>query len=303
MNILKSTISLCPECLAEIPATIYEANGAAMMDKVCPDHGKFTSMVERDAEFYKLVQRNNAPMFYSGLIIDVTYRCNIRCKWCFQHLSNVDVDTEKIYSQVRLMPKGHNIILSGGEPTVRQDLPEIVKTIVSMGYVCNVITNGYKLDWSLPCRWTLSYHPESEELFNQRVDEAIKLDKKFASIIYTDNNLDDFYSHIKFSMGIKNICEVFRMHMAAPVGGNLSDSTAGLFVSDMYNLLKTNGHDVQPYTSKTIFMPAIIDGIHFMLISWNTAQNVDIVENMAEPWYYGKGDKIDNLVTRIIRDN
>ena len=303
MNVLKSTLSLCPECRSEIPASVMEVDGMAIMRKVCTEHGLFHGVVERDVEFYKLVQANNAKMFYSGLVIDVTYRCNLICKWCFQHLSNEDVPKERIYSLAAQMPQGHNIILSGGEPTVRADLPEIVQTLCDMGYTVNVITNGFKLDWSLPCRWTLSHHPESEGIFNHRITEAEDLGKRFASIIFTDNGLFDYYEHVQQALALKDLCEVFRMHMAAPVGGNLDDQTAGLFVSDMYKMLIAKGHKLTMYPPKTIFMPLTVDDVPFMLISWNTVDNIDITENQCEPWYHGRGNKIDNLVTRIIRDN
>jgi organic radical activating enzyme len=301
--LLKLTTSLCPECLADVPASVHEIDGSAIMHKSCPEHGAFESMVERDAEYYKFVQSHNALMFYSGLVVDVTYRCNLRCKWCFQHLTGEDVPKERIYSLVSQMPKGHNIILSGGEPTLRQDLPEIVQTIVGMGYTANVITNGFAIDWNLPCRWTLSHHPESAELFAQRVSEAREGGNKFASIIFTDNSLDDFYSHIQEALSMADVCEVFRMHAAAPVGGNLSDDTKGIFVSDMNRLLMDKGHEIVRFPAKTIFSPMTVDCVPFMLIAWNTAANVDVLENMSEPWYHGKGNSIDNLVTRIIRDH
>jgi uncharacterized Fe-S cluster-containing radical SAM superfamily protein len=301
--VLKSTISLCPVCLTDVPAVVCAEDGSAIMHKTCPDHGKFSAMVERDAEYYKFVQEYNARMFYQGLVVDVTYRCNLKCKWCFQHLTGEDVPKERIYSLVSQMPKGHNIILSGGEPTARPDLPEIVQAIADMGYVVNVITNGFKLDWSLPCRWTLSHHPESEGTFNYRITEAEDNGHKFASIIFTDNSLFDFYQNVERAIALKDVCEVFRMHAAAPVGGNLEDSTEGIFVSDMHALLTRKGHKIQLFPSKTIFAPMLVDDIPFMLIAWNTAANVDVVENMAEPWYHGRGNKIDNLVTRIIRDH
>jgi len=303
MTLLKNTISLCPLCLADIPASIYEVEGMAVMRKTCPEHGLFNSIVERDAAFYMMVQRNAAPMFYEGLIIDITYRCNIRCKWCFQHLSNEDVPVERIFKLASQMPRGHKIILSGGEPTLREDFPAIVHGLNEMGYDVNVITNGYKLDWALPCKWTLSHHPESEGLFNEKVAEAQAHDHTFASIIYTDNDLQDYYKHVLEAMNIKDICTVFRMHIAAPVGGNLTDECNGFFVSDMYKMLLEKKHEVVLYPPKTIFAPITVDCVPFMLISWNTAANVDILENHCEPWYHGRGNVADNLVTRIIRDN
>lgn len=303
MRILKSTISLCPVCLADIPATISDVDGMAIMRKTCPEHGLFNSIVERDVEFYAMVQRNNAAMFYSGLVVDVTYRCNLRCKWCFQHLSNEDVPKERIYALASQMPKGHNIILSGGEPTIHPEFAEIVNTLVGMGYVVNAITNGINIDWSLPCRWTLSHHPESEEIFNHRIIEARAAGNVFASIIYTDNSLEGYYQHVKEALSLRDVCEVFRMHAAAPVGGNLKSETEGIFVSDLYKVLVGKGHQLEMFPPKTIFMPLLVDCVPFMLISWNNVHNVDVIENMCEPYYHGRGNSVDNLVTRIIRDN
>lgn len=303
MTILKQTISLCPTCLCDLPATIREVDGAAIMHKSCPSHGAFESMVERDVVFYQFVQDHNARQFYGGLVIDITYRCNLRCKWCFQHLSNEDVPAARIYALASQMPKGSNIILSGGEPTLRDDLGEIVQTLVDMGYTANVITNGHRINWDLPCRWTLSHHPESEGTFNHRIAEAEDNGRKFASIIFTDNSLDDFYAHVQQALTLKNVCEVFRMHAAAPVGGNLNDTINNIFVSDMHRLLVDKGHNIQLFPLKTIFAPMMVDCVPFMLISWNTAANVDVIENHCEPWYHGKGNSIDNLVTRIIRDH
>jgi organic radical activating enzyme len=302
MTVLKNTISLCPTCLIDIPATIHEIDGMAVMRKTCPEHGLFNGIVERDVEHYKRVLSHNSPAFYEGLIIDITYRCNLRCKWCYQHLDAYNVPTERIYTLASQMPKGYNIILSGGEPTLRTDLPDIVNHLVEMGYCVNLITNGLHIDWSLPCEWTLSHHPESEELFMRRILEARNEGRKFVSIIYTDNSLDDFYTHFQQALEWQDICSVFRMHSAAPVGGNLADQTAGVFVSDMFNLLIGKGHNIQAYPPKTIFLPLVADGVKFMLISWSTAANVDVMENFAEPWYHGKGNTVDNLVTRIIRD-
>ena len=37
----KQTESLCPECSKVIPAREFEEDGKVMMDKTCPEHGRF----------------------------------------------------------------------------------------------------------------------------------------------------------------------------------------------------------------------------------------------------------------------
>jgi hypothetical protein len=39
MNIIKSTKSICPECLIVLDATIFEEDGKVFIKKECPEHG------------------------------------------------------------------------------------------------------------------------------------------------------------------------------------------------------------------------------------------------------------------------
>jgi len=43
------TVSLCPECMQNIPATVKEEDGKVVMVKKCPDHGEFKQASTRSA--------------------------------------------------------------------------------------------------------------------------------------------------------------------------------------------------------------------------------------------------------------
>ena len=301
METIKTTTSLCPVCYTGIPAVVHRLGSQAIMNKSCPDHGPFESIVERDANFYQFIQDNNAPLIYEGLIIDVTYRCNLSCKWCYQHLTGEDVPKQRTYDLASEMPKGYNIILSGGEPTLREDLPEIITKLRDIGYSVCVLTNGLNIDWSLPCEWTLSHHNEAQTFFDTRTNE----NKQFCSIIYTDDDLDVFYQHVKdaIAMGV-TVATTYRMHLAKPVGNDCSSSTHRYYVSDMVKKLAENGHKLEfisGYAPKTSFVPLLVDDVPFMLISWPTIENIDLLENNCAPWYHGKGTTPHNLITSIIK--
>ena len=41
MRFLKTTRSICPECLKILDSTIYEEEGQVLIKKVCSEHGSF----------------------------------------------------------------------------------------------------------------------------------------------------------------------------------------------------------------------------------------------------------------------
>jgi MoaA/NifB/PqqE/SkfB family radical SAM enzyme len=83
----------------------------------------------------------------SGLIFYVTNRCNAACKHCFysQNLNKrSDILTlPEIEKMAQKIGKRENIVLTGGEPFLRQDLPEIARILVVAGTKRIIInTNG-----------------------------------------------------------------------------------------------------------------------------------------------------------------
>jgi uncharacterized radical SAM superfamily Fe-S cluster-containing enzyme len=86
------------------------------------------------------------------VLLEVTRRCNLSCAVCFagSHPQDAaDPGLEEIrdwYQKVLGMAPGSNIQLSGGEPTVRDDLPEIVAAGREIGFgFIQLNTNGIRL--------------------------------------------------------------------------------------------------------------------------------------------------------------
>lgn len=52
-EILDRTMSLCPECLKLLPATVFERDGKVFMKKSCPEHGEVEEIYWGNAEMYK----------------------------------------------------------------------------------------------------------------------------------------------------------------------------------------------------------------------------------------------------------
>ncbi|MFH1678301.1 MAG: radical SAM protein, partial [Candidatus Omnitrophota bacterium] len=157
-KIIKQTRSVCPNCLIEIDAAIVEENGSIYMDKACKEHGFFRAMLSKYAWYY-----NGLNQFYNALSprghpfgdkdienfqMYVTSRCNLSCNVCYSDSNSAgdDISLAEIKKMISaIKKKNRGISILGGEPTVREDLPEIIKTIKQAGHRPILFTNGLKL--------------------------------------------------------------------------------------------------------------------------------------------------------------
>jgi uncharacterized radical SAM superfamily Fe-S cluster-containing enzyme len=57
-RLLKTTISLCPQCLAHVPAVVYTLDNRVLLSKRCPEHGISQALMESDAAFYYLSNKD-----------------------------------------------------------------------------------------------------------------------------------------------------------------------------------------------------------------------------------------------------
>jgi hypothetical protein len=172
------TESVCPVCLQRIAAERIAEDDAVFLRKSCPEHGDFKTIIWRGLSTYRAwgcVSRaparppvcstdlSNGCPFDCGLcpdhrqhtccvVLDVTGRCNLACPVCFASAGSAhkpDPSIEEIEAWCRmLLASGgpFNIHLSGGEPTVRRDLAEIIRRIRALGFnYIQLNTNGLRL--------------------------------------------------------------------------------------------------------------------------------------------------------------
>ena len=173
-----TTKSVCPVCLEVIEAKKFSEADGVYMRKTCPEHGSFEALIwEGDLKSYLTWQTSNTasdPPVNGKLpengcpndcglctehlrkgccmLLELTNRCNLRCPVCFASAGVAephDLSIEEISAQYDfLMAHGgpFNIQLSGGEPTVRDDLPEIIRLGRSKGFTFfQLNTNGIRL--------------------------------------------------------------------------------------------------------------------------------------------------------------
>jgi uncharacterized radical SAM superfamily Fe-S cluster-containing enzyme len=185
-NFLKAVSSICPECHAVIQGKLSEEAGMVVMRKSCPRHGEYKDLYWSDfdqwqrARKYAVVgdglenprtQTVNGCPYDCGIcqnhksqtilsIIDVTNRCNLKCPICFANAASagyeyelgIDVIKGIIDNLSANKPVAVKALqLSGGEPTLRDDLPEIVEYAHAKGiHHVEVNTNGVRIANDVP---------------------------------------------------------------------------------------------------------------------------------------------------------
>jgi radical SAM protein with 4Fe4S-binding SPASM domain len=104
-----------------------------------------------DVQEFKLWQKYREQNILSSLAIEITARCNNNCRHCFNNLPASDkaakqkeltvAEIESIASQAVDLGAVWCTI-TGGEPLLRPDFPEIYMTLKKLGLIVSVFTNA-----------------------------------------------------------------------------------------------------------------------------------------------------------------
>lgn len=184
-NFIRQTQSICPECNRILPAIIFEREGKVWMTKTCPEHGETEELYFGSYELYSKFSRywkdgkgTHAPnvpldvcscpancglcsnhLSHTGLSnIIITNRCDLTCWYCFFYVKKglegayvYEPTLDQIREMVRALRSerpvpGNSVQITGGEPTLREDLPEIIRIIKEEGVDhVQLNTNGINL--------------------------------------------------------------------------------------------------------------------------------------------------------------
>lgn len=155
---LGTTQSLCPECLALVPAKIIAREGRVYFRKRCPTHGVREDFVCSDVRQYDRmefslegkipaqfgVEPDRGCPYDCGLcseheqhtcvgLVEITSSCNLSCPMCYagsgpggKHLS-FDECRAAIDRLVAVEGRPEVLQLSGGEPTIHPDFERILE--------------------------------------------------------------------------------------------------------------------------------------------------------------------------------
>lgn len=168
-QVIGKTRSICPVCGKQILARQVKRDGDIYMDKTCEEHGEFSAVLWRGSVRFDQ-WKGNAKQLQDDenlgcpsncgicedhrqstccVLYEITSRCNLRCAFCFADGgAGEDIPLEQVKRDIDaiVVPGKTFLQLSGGEPTVRDDLPEIIAYAKSRG--CKYIqlnSNGIRL--------------------------------------------------------------------------------------------------------------------------------------------------------------
>lgn len=100
-------------------------------------------------KFYKKIP--NIQSIDKTMHLYLTNRCNLSCPHCYMFSGKAErneletQEIKKLISDFTKISNGTSITFSGGEPTIRTDFEEIVRTAYEMGLEVKILTNGTQL--------------------------------------------------------------------------------------------------------------------------------------------------------------
>jgi uncharacterized radical SAM superfamily Fe-S cluster-containing enzyme len=209
---LGTTQSLCPECLALVPAKIITKGQRVYFRKRCPTHGVREDFICSDVALYDQMQYSlpgKVPPEYGvepdkgcpydcGLcteheqhtcigLVEVTSSCNLKCPMCYassgpggNHLS-YEESIRSIDRLVQVEGRAEVLQLSGGEPTIHPDFLRILDYAVAQPIdIVMVNTNGIRLAHDERMLDAIASHAPRVEVylqfdgFDDRTSEALR---------------------------------------------------------------------------------------------------------------------------------
>lgn len=162
------TFSLCPVCGKRLPAWRTGEDGRVWLRKECPEHGSFQALIwSGHSDYSRWIGDSGRGLSTEppcpdncGIcpdhqqetcctVLEVTRRCNLECRICFAGGGTGDEPPlHELKESIRtLVRPGQTLLqLSGGEPALRDDLPEVISFARQTGCAfVQLNTNGIRL--------------------------------------------------------------------------------------------------------------------------------------------------------------
>jgi uncharacterized radical SAM superfamily Fe-S cluster-containing enzyme len=189
---------LCNSCEKSVPTRTVMRDGEVYLIKSCEQCGETETLISSDAYQYNRKRTLDSDYDYRGcffdclsckhpkpaktVFLDITNRCNLNCPICIANVPSMGFRFEppieyfdKIFKHFGTLNPRPSIQLFGGEPTVREDLIEIIKLAHSYRVTVRVVTNGLRLADEDYCRELMatgvrvlfSYDGANEDFYSQ----------------------------------------------------------------------------------------------------------------------------------------
>lgn len=127
--------------------------------------------LRRDGQFFDSNGKRRLPLV---LMLELTHACNLRCQGCGRIREYQATQTERLtHQQVKEIIQEVNTpvaILSGGEPLLHPEAPAMVNTLLDLGKIVYLCSNGLLLSKRLG-----EFRPNGSFFFNIHLDGPAKI--------------------------------------------------------------------------------------------------------------------------------
>ncbi|MEP6756369.1 MAG: radical SAM protein [Chthonomonadales bacterium] len=182
----ESTTGLCSICLRPVEARIEQLGNDIFLKSTCPTHGEQTALLSRDADEYHRI-RQYTPERVGGcccgpegcdtkppvcvLLLEITQACNLRCPTCYadakgHDFMSVDEAKGRLEKFFVFQPALDLLMISGGEPTIHPNFPEILEMCLKypIGRIL-INTNGLRIAQNDTALNAIAAHRERVEIY------------------------------------------------------------------------------------------------------------------------------------------
>jgi len=155
LRTVRSTVSICPDCMREVPGAVMAGKDGAWLVRTCPDHGEYRFPLSRHGEayadldrfFFDVIEGRRAAGRITNYWVFLTNRCQQKCPYCSVNTDSPFHDDmkEEDFRQALREYRGTKLTLSGGEPTMHPQCLDFFREARKMGVATQLATNGLRL--------------------------------------------------------------------------------------------------------------------------------------------------------------
>ena len=307
--IASKTWGMCKECYGVVPATVnFSKEHGAVITKICNQHGEQSALVDPSADFFKwILEAPHSSMSHrTGMTaLNTTNRCNVRGPGCY-HLPDDSTDRSLEGLVVEAGRATKSVLgLMGAEPTMREDLPELVQKLKeTYGKPVMIYTNGIRLE---DAAYTDRLKSSGLDLVALSLHLPSYIEQKaYASKVTAVENLRRSalsLDHLAFSLrdlsdiddALTTILEFdysllynryVRIRAPSAIGGkrNVPCHMSELLKSVLEACIRRGLRaELVPFTNHVYAVMLSIEGRLVMLVRWPTAEEIDLIMAQSGP--------------------
>ncbi len=162
MKVLRKVKTICPFCMKKIDGSLLQKTDCVVLYRDCHEHGPTEIVLsnnpifyaELDRFYFEVLKKGSSKGRITNYWVVATSQCQMQCDYCqvnvaehfFENMNRMDFD------KIIQLCKGAKLTLSGGEPTLHQDIFYFFRNAARLKRCAQLATNGVRLSDENFCR-------------------------------------------------------------------------------------------------------------------------------------------------------